>query len=191
MNPFFALGLFDNPWIVIAIVVGSMVANWLSKRRQEKQSEGSEPASPSGKAPGEFDLEETLRRLMGEESPVPAPPPPIPQPVRRELPARTVREKAESRQPVRQTKPPLGLPPLTTAQSGLAVTVVGEQQREAARRFEQLNEQGRHPAVVVGHGRSHASAVGRRVASPWHNRRKARQAFVASLVFAPPKGLEP
>jgi len=175
MNAFFAAGIFDSPWVIVAVVVVSMVANWLSKRRQEKQSEGGEPAPSSPKSNGDFDLEETLRRLMGEEPPAPAPPPPPPIP----------------RHSPRQIKPSVLLPPLPVAQSRPVRMQVSEQQREAARRFEQLNERGRHPATVVTHGRRPPPTGGRRVASPWRSPRKARQAFVASLVFAPPKGLEP
>ncbi len=76
MNPLFAAGLFDNPWIVAVIVIVGALVNWLSKRRQEKSAGpppgGDEPSPSAGKAPGEFNLEEALRRLMGE-----APPPPL------------------------------------------------------------------------------------------------------------------
>jgi len=191
MNVFFAAGLFENPWIVAVIVLGGALVNWLSKRREKKQAdqppEGHEPPPTADKPPGEFNLEETLRRLMGEEPSTPTPPP-IPRALRGEVPPPVPDwEEPELFQPVRQTVPPLR-PPRSVLD---AATAVSEEEAEAARRFEQFNEQGRHPATVVSHGRGHLSHASRRAASRWLDPRSARQAFVASLVFGPPKGLEP
>lgn len=196
VNALFAVGLFDNPWVVAVIVIVGALANWLSKRRQEKQAgqppEGDEPSPSSGKPPGEFSLEETLRRLMGEEPPAPRPaPPPIPGAAQGELPPAPDWEEEEPLQPVSPTVPPMRPPLIAVSQASVTTTAVSEQQEQAARRFEQLNEQGRHPATVVGHGRGHRSRAARRAASLWRDPRSARQAFVASMVFAPPKSLEP
>jgi hypothetical protein len=197
MHPFFAASIFDSPWIIVAIVLVSIISNWLSKRRQAKEAEQQQRESPrppesAGQPAQDFDLEETLRRLMGEEQPPKAPaPPPLPPTMRREVPPEPSWEEREPAQPAWQTPPPIRLPPLPVAQPRFTPTVVGEQQREAARRFEQLNEQGRHPATVVSHGHRSRSPSGSRLASQWRNPRRARQAFVASIVFAPPKGLEP
>jgi len=196
MNALFAAGLFDNPWVVAVIVVVGALVNWLSKRRQEKQAgqpaEGDEPSPSAGKPPGEFSLEETLRRLMGEEPPAPRPaPPPIPGAAQGGLPPVPDWEEEEPFQPVRQSVPPVRPPLIGVSQTSVTTTAVSEQQEEAARRFEQLNEQGRHPATVAGHRRGHRSRAGKRAASLWRDPRSARQAFVASLVFGPPKGSEP
>lgn len=196
MNVLFASGLFDSPWLVAIIVIVGAIYNWLIKRRQEKEAEHpperDQPAPPASKPAGEFNLEEALRRLMGEEPPEPAPaPPPIPRAPRGELPPAPAWEEEEPTQPVRQTVPPLIAPPIAVAQASITTTAASELQKEAARRFEQLNEQGRHPATVVGRGRGTRSRAGKRTASLWRDPRSARQAFVASIVFAPPKGLEP
>jgi hypothetical protein len=187
MNVFFAAGLFDNPWVVALIVIGGALANWLAKRRQEKQAErpveGDEPSPSSGKPPGEFNLEETLRRLMGEEPPAP---PPIPRAAPGEVPPVRDWQEEEPFQPLSQTVPTLRPPLIAVAHASAA----SEQQAEAARRFEQLNEQGRHPATVVGHPHGDRSRAARRTASRWRDPRSVRQAFVASMVFAPPKSLE-
>jgi len=215
MNAFVATGLFDSPWIIVAIVLFTTIYNWLAKRRQnspaDKRTDGSEPPAPSSKPPGEFNLEEALRRLMGEEPPASVPaPPPIPRAAQDELPPvedwpdpeqlqpePTWRKEAEAaeaevRQAAIQTGPPLR-PPLIAVERASATTLeASEQDERDARRFEQLNEQGRHPATVVGGaGRERRSHAGTRADSPWRNRRSVRRAFVASLIFAPPKGLEP
>jgi hypothetical protein len=212
MNLLFAAGLFDQPWLVLVFLIVGVISNWLMKRRQEKeagpQPEGNEPP-PSSKPPGEFNLEETLRRLMGEEPPSrPPSPPPIPRAAQGESPPvqdwpdpeqlqseQTWRKQAEEgeeeiRQPATQAAPPLRPPPLVAAER--TSTMTSEASEQTARRFEQLNEQGRHPATVVGGaGRERRLHAGTRSDSPWRNRRSLRRAFVASLVFAPPKGLEP
>ena len=88
MNPLFASGLFDSPWMVAIIIIVGAISNWVTKRRQEKQAEqppeGDEPAPTASKPTGGLNLEETLRRLMGEE-PAPAPPR-IPRAAQVELP---------------------------------------------------------------------------------------------------------
>jgi len=196
MNPLFASGLFDSPWLVAIFIIVGAIYNWLMKRRQEKEAEhpteGNAPAPPASKPAGEFNLEEALRRLMGEEPPEAAPaPPPIPRAAQGELPPAPAWEEEEPFQSVRQTVPPLQPPPILVAQTSITTTAASEQQKEAARRFEQLNEQGRHPATVVGRGWGSRSRAGKRTASLWRDPRSARQAFVGSIVFAPPKGMEP
>ena len=196
MNPLFASGLFDSPWLVAIIVIVGAISNWLTKRRQEKQAEqphkGDEPAPAASKPPGGLNLEEALRRLMGEEPPEPAPAPPrIPRAAQDEMPPIPAWQEEEPLQPAGQTVPPLRPPPIAVAQAGIAATAASEQQEQAALRFEQLNEQGRHPATVVGHGRGNRSRAGKRAASRWRDPRSARQAFVGAMVFAPPKSLEP
>ena len=200
INALFAAGLFDSPWVVAAIVIGSALANWLSKRRQEKQarhqSEGNELAPSSSKPAGEFNLEETLRRLLGEE-PLPPPVPPlIPRPAQRELsPAQTRSEKELLRpepvqQPANPTTPVLR-PPIVLPQASVRSHAASRQAEQAAQRFEQLNEQGRHPAMVISHTRPRPSRSSPRGTSRWRDARSLRRAFVASLIFAPPKSFEP
>jgi len=62
---------------------------------------------------------------------------------------------------------------------------------QAEQRFEQLTEQVRGPATVVTHTRQRLVRSGARGTSRWRDVRSARRAFVASLVFAPPKSFEP
>ncbi len=185
MNVIFAASLFDSPWMVAALIVGSALVNWLSKRRQEKQagkpSGNDEPPPRSDQPSGEISLEETLRRLMGEDPLAPqTAPPPIPD-----------WEEEAPFQPARETVPALRPPPIAMPHAGITTTAAREHLEQAVRRFEQLNELGRHPATVVRHGRGHRLPGSRRVASRWRDPQSARRAFVASIVFAPPKSLEP
>lgn len=209
MNPLFAAGLFDQPWLVAIIVIVGALANWLAKRRQEKEA-GRQPENQAPPLPnqpqGEFNLEETLRRLLGQEPP-PQPPvlPPIPRTSPPRLPAQPDWQEEEYGRPeqewleevhgsrtgegetTRPTPPPLRSTPTAPARPTATIILPSEEQAQA-RRFEQLNEGGRHPAIVVHAGGGH-SVAGTRTAH-WRNPRSVRQAFVASLVFGAPKGLE-
>jgi hypothetical protein len=195
MTALFAAGLYDNPWVIVAIFIFGALINWLSKRRQEKQAghpvEGDEPSPSSGKPQETFSLEETLRRLMGEEPPAPVPAPPtIPGAADRDLSPVEDWQEEEPFQPTRETVRALRPPPIV-GQPSIITTAASEQLEQAARRFEQLNDQGRHPATVVRHWRRNSSGAARQTASRWRDRRSARQAFIGSIVFGPPKSLEP
>ena len=202
MNTLFAAGLFDSPWVIAAIVIGSALANWLAKRRQEKQArnqpEDESPPPASSAPPGEFNLEETLRRLMGEEPPAPspAPPPLIPRAARRDLPPVQTPTEIKplppewTRQAARPAAPVLR-PPMAVAKGSVPARVTSLEIEQAEKRFEQLTEQVRRPATVVTHKRHRAGRSGAQGTSRWRDLRSVRRAFVASLVFAPPKSFEP
>ncbi len=166
MNLLLANSLFDNPWVVGAVIIIGTIINWLAKRREEQKARqpAGEKEPETETAPAEFDLAETLRRFLGEG----------------ELP---------------QTSPPslpdLGPPPLPATASTNLDAILQQQQDDAARRFEELSDHTRHPVKVVTHEWETRSHAARRNASRWRDPRKARQAFVASLIFAPPKCMEP
>ncbi len=202
MNALFAAGLFDSPWVIAAIVIGGAIANWLAKRRQEKQARnhptGESPPPAASTPPGEFNLEETLRRLMGEEppAPTPAPPPLITRSTRRDLPPVQTATEIKPlppewmQQPARPASPVLR-PPIAVATVSMLAREARLADAQAVQRFEQLNEQGRHPAKVVTHTRQRAGSSSTRGMSRWRDVRSVRRAFVTSLVFAPPKSFEP
>lgn len=214
MNTLVAASLFDSPWIVAVLILVSALANWLAKRRQEKPGgpppEGEEPAPPASTPPGNFNLEEALRRLMGEEPPRPAPAPPIiPHPTRAELPRAQTRSAEKVSQPewkrgqaaeqprttVRQPEKyiaPQSRPPVVGSEPMIRTQTAREPELQAVRRFEQLNELGRHAATVVRHKHGLRPTSSRpQGALRWRDSRNVRQAFVASLIFAPPKSFEP
>jgi hypothetical protein len=215
MNTFFAASLFDNPWVLVVVVLVGALSQWLMKRRLGKpadnQPESDEPLPSPGKpqerSPRELDLQEALRQLLGGEPPPRAPqPPPIPPVMREAQPAEVWSEEEQFRpeqawmdepQENYEAAPPPAIQ--TTAPSrphpalGLAnVTRIesSEPNEEAVRRFEQLNEQGRYPATVINTGRGRRSHASARGVALVRDARTVRQAFVASLVFGPPKAFE-
>lgn len=183
MDLTFAAGLFDSPWVVAAIIIIGAFINWLSQLRQQKQQRDAEkparetPSESPPNPPGEFDLEETLKRWLGEEVPKPTPalPPVIPRsPSVPPLPGQG------------RTAPPVMGPPLIPAMWE-EVPEVSEVQKQAAARLAQATGLVRehHPAVArVRRGR------GGQWSGVWRDRSSVRRAFVSSLVFGPPKGLE-
>lgn len=203
MNAVFAFGLVDNPWVVVIILLVTALSSWLSKRRQAKETLADKPPMPSGKppAPGakprEFDLEEAMRRLLGEDAfPKPQPtPPPIPRPPpapeweeegppvppRRPLPA-----PLPPRVPVLVARP-APVPVAVTRAASLPVVELGDEAEEGAHSVSLAALE--HPAA--SYGQMPRPRQRQWPARPWRDPRNARQAFVASLVFGPPKGFEP
>lgn len=187
-------GLFDGPWMFIAIVLASAVVNWLSKRREEKMSggktpEGAPPPAASSQSPA-ADWEERLRRLLGEEMVPPA----APQPPRPAPPLHRPKPQTSNRPPIirptmRPTAPrrppPVEVVPVVVTASSDQVSGGGVEKTIA--RYEQLD-----PAVmtavrpITSLRKPSGSGLGAKLRDP----HAARQAFVASLVFGPPKGLE-
>lgn len=203
MNTLIAAGLLDSPWIVLVFLAVSAIASWISKRRQEKQlreelGEEQPPVGPETPR-GEINLDEVMRRLMGEKTPTASPaPPPIPNPPRNQprvleipgqKPARSSwvekAKEAKRNRPDSSSPPPVisGKPtPLPGQQNVSSVDL--QKAYENARRFAR-NERQREVSRVA---RSRSSLRGN---DYWRNRENARRAFVASLVFGAPKGLEP
>jgi len=198
MNTLFAASLFDNPWLLALIVIGGAIANWLSKRRQEKQAGGKLPGAappPPNKPSGEVSLEEMLRRLLGGEPQEPPTPPPMPRTTQAQPPPIDTWMEEEARRQDRewsgedteeeiQTVPAARPPRIAGTGSPVARTVVGEPAVQAAVSLTAISEQDHPPVARVEHRRA-----GRRAAF-WRNPNNARRAFVASVVFAPPKGLQ-
>jgi len=190
MTPLLAANLFDNPLVVAAIVIGGMIVNWLAQRKKAQEEEKQQPTTTETPADG-FNMEETLRRLMGEEA---QPPPPVPPFLPRTLPGMRpplVEPAANNTRPEQSwiEDSTVSLPPPVATRPLGASYAIPQTSEQAAARFEQLNEQGRHPAKAQDLRRRHRPRGGARTAH-WHDRQKVRQAFVASLIFAPSKGLE-
>ena len=214
MNSFAAANLFENPLVLLAILLLGALSSWLMKRRQRNEADnrrdGDElPPSPGaqGRSEREPDMQEILRRLLGGEPPPRAPlPPPIP-PVMRDVqpsedwsdeeqfePQRTwLNEPQEADQLARQLAQQTAersRQRTALAQANTTRLEADERHEKSARRFAQLIEQGEHPATVVSTERGRRSRTGARGVSFWRDPRTVRRAFIASLVFAPPKALE-
>jgi hypothetical protein len=198
MNSIVAASLFDSPWVIAAFVIAGAAINWLSQRRQQKQERqkqeqeqrGGTPSAAPPKPAGEFDMEETLRRLLGEESLPPAAPsvprpvpPPIPRPVA--PPPRRFEEGDDETYvqlpPVMAPKPAWVVP---TPRAVAAARQVDAAAREASA------APPAPVAPVINLGLVLRSRARKRTSWNWGSQAGARQAFVASLVFGPPKGLE-
>lgn len=187
MMPLLAASLFDNPLVVVAIVIGGMIVNWLAQRRKAQQDAAEQsPADDEPKAANkpaeEADLNEMLRRLLGgEPTPTSSMPPVLPRAVAATQPPPRLEspwvDDSEETPPV-----------MVAARKGVGSFAVPQTPEQAAERFEQLNEQGRHPAKALDLRRVRPGTGTR--SARWRDRQKVREAFVASLVFAPPKGLE-
>ena len=212
MNFFVAANLFENPWVLLIIVVVGTLSSWLMKRRQSKESDGRpedderSPSTSQGRADRELDIEEVLRRILGGEPPPRAPlPPPIPAVLRDG-------QSSEDRSDEKQFALERGWadedeasPPAATqqveqalearrqhaaqAQASVIRIEASERKEKAARRFEQLNEQGKHPAVAST-AHEHGSRTGAQAVALVRDARTVRHAFIASLVFGPPKAFE-
>lgn len=215
MHTLFAVSLFENPWVLAVIVLFGALSQWLMKRRQahqtDNQPDGGEPllspGQPQEHSPPQMDLQEALRQLLGGEPPPRAPqPPPLPPVMRDAQPAEgwsdeegfqpkqawmdEPRDTYEAaRPPAIQTAPPSRSHPASARASATAIKT-SEHHEEAVRRFEPLNEQGRHPVTVVNTGRARRSREATQAIRLLRDHRTVRQAFVASLVFGPPKAFE-
>jgi hypothetical protein len=206
MQPNLTVGILDNPLVVAAFLIASALIHWLTQRRQQQEKQRREAeGGAAGAPPAESDMEAKLRELFGEEPPLPAPPPvPDSPPLRPETGARSpapLWKEAEAaaqtmppsegaepppREP-RRTPPPQVKPPRVAKASWTNRPL----HQDGATRAQRLNKQAQGPPaqnIDPQHRRQ------RRTGEPatlWRDRESARRAFVASLVFGAPKGLEP
>lgn len=213
MNTLVAASLFDNPWVLVVIVLVGALSNWLMKRRQGNEAahrpDGDEPLPSPRKPEGsqrQPDLQEVLRQLLGGEPPPQAPPPPPIPPVMRDAQPSEVWSDEEplqpeqkwvdepqetyeaARPPAFQTAPPSRPHPALTRASAIPIETSRRHQKPT-RHLAHLNVPRGHAATVVNTGRRRSSEGARAVALV-RDARTVRQAFVASLAFGPPKAFE-
>jgi type IV secretory pathway VirB10-like protein len=204
----------DSFLITLVIVVIAALSNWLQHRAQAQREEPPQrpdvpprpippvrrvaprPVDPESRPPIETTLEREIRRLLGEEPPPPAPAPaPPPPPVFQDTSA-----------PPRLDRGQRPLPPRPIVFQVPSVVVPSQEERSTGfQRAQHLHEDvaerlRRVEALAEKHGKPRRKALTESLNGPaaghsaiWgirHNREAARNAFVASLVFGPPKGLE-
>jgi len=174
---FFFADIFDSPWIVVLIILGTPLINWLTKKREEAKLQQAPEEKKAGTPEERAAMAELLRQLMGE--------PPTKAPVPPPLPAGDEDEAVPTMPTSRRSGPP-ALP----SRGGTTVQAINRERELAKQRVKQLKEEHQHLAGADRYSQGRRATKGKRGASPWRDRKKARQAFVASLIFAPPKGLE-
>lgn len=182
--PTFIAGLFDSPWVVIAILIASGVANWLAQRRAQKEEPDSsnESEPPPAVPPSIASWQERLRKMIEEAEAAPPPQssegaaPPL---VRRPTPPEVVIVPPVITATETYSAPPRRPPPV-------AVVAAPASEYRAPQRA--TKAPGTKPPVSVGTMRRppERSLLQETLRHP----ATARQAFVASLVFGTPKGLE-
>jgi hypothetical protein len=137
------LAELDKFWIFVAIAIGSIIVEWLKKRKQPGETDTSTdtsdlrpPTTPtSSRQPAPLpgatsDWEEELRRLLGGE-PTVARPPPVPAPQPSPPPIRPVVIQAP--RPVLVPTPVSGAPPIVKP---IPPTLAGTAMAEAEKRVE-------------------------------------------------------
>jgi len=177
--PYIFADISDSPWVILMVLLGGPLINWLTKRREEaKEQQQQSESKKSGRAEERAAMAELLRQLMGE--------PPAKAPVPPPLPAWEDEDEDELMVPSNRRTSPPALP----STRGSTVQAINRERELAKQRVKQLREEQPHLAGGDGYSKGRGATKGKHKVSPWRDRKKARQAFVASLIFAPPKGLE-
>lgn len=203
-----AANLFDSPWVILILVLVGALFNWLMKRRRPAGADASPDRLESLPSPGEqghssrqLDWQDALRQLLGGE------PPPLSRASRNEPPSVGGRDE-EPLYPDRRWRdePPETLEGLrqsenhtversrqyiASASVGAAPAETNERQEKAIRHIAPFHPPPRSPARTVSTTSGRHSSVSGQAVHPWREPRIVRRAFIASLVFAPPKGLKP
>lgn len=212
MNSIVAANLFENPLVLVAIVLLAALSNWLMKRRQAgTPASPNENESPPARGQQERpvrqpDWQDILRQLLEGEPPPAVTPPPILHASRDEqtLPAGGDEEQFHSDQ-----MPPDESPesyegfqqPLnqgaelsrqhTVVASAIATRFEADGRHEnTIRRVVTFDGKAKRPGRAMQAAHRRHSSTGGRAARLWRDGQIVRRAFVASLIFAPPKGLE-
>ncbi len=212
MNSIVAASLFDNPWVILVIVFVGAIFNWFMKRRQAgglapPNENASPPALGQQRRPTrQPELQDILRQLLGGEPPPALTPPVIPQAAHKEQPSSAEGDeepfRAERMWPDESQEPDEGLrqSPNQVAERSRRHTVeasafptrleADDRHENAVRRVGPFDGESRHPGRRMRSAHRPFSSAGGRAVRLWRDRQTVRRAFVASLIFAPPKGLE-
>lgn len=212
MNSLGAASLLDNPWVIVVIVIVGVISNWLMKRRQAGglASPTEIEAPPSRRQPERSarqpDLQEVLRQLLGGEPSPKTTPPLIPAIFRDEQIGSGRRDEEEldlarvwpgesldSDATRTQWQHPAAdrWQRQTVAAPAIATHSEAEHRHEHAVHQEvPLDGEAEQSVLTIGAAHRSQGSMEPRAVRPWRDPRLVRRAFVASLVFAQPKGLE-
>lgn len=183
VNLIIAAGLFDSPWTVAIFVLAGALINWLSKRRADQAAENQppEPDSAGAPPPPAPNWEENLRRMFEDKSPEQPGPPVNPPPLLRRAPTQGQTPLPPVIKSVERTDL---VPP--TSDEGRSLEELPE---PAVRRYE-LSSAAHAAQAREASQRLQRSRKTRPISISLRRAHAARQAYAASLVFGPPKGLE-
>ncbi len=208
MNTLAAANPFENPLVLAALAVVWVIANLLIKRRQRSKADSRPDSDDMQTAPDAKerperlpDLQEVLGQLLGGEPSPQAPPPPTRVLRDGESSRRTSEEEQEglwtgetseayeeslpsAQEAAERPRPETGLAQV----SATRIEAIETSEEEA--RFARLVESIEPTPIVANCVRGRVARKAVRATSPWRNSQAARRAFVASLLFAPPKAFE-
>lgn len=212
-----AIPLDNNTLILLVLVAASAISSWVQnwRKRTAEKSRGEHPAPPPRpreSLPEQPSMEEILRRLLGGEPPVetpapPASPPPLAGTRRGELPP-LVGSREDQPEPEMSWREETQLPPSPPRAKPAMESVPRRTSKPPAMPAAKPAAAPMHPSsgssiphlerlgvppphsTVITRGHRRRSSVGDRAIAQVRNPRAVRQAFVASLVFGPPKSLE-
>jgi len=210
MNSIVAANLFENPLVLATIVLLGALSNWLMKRRQAgtpvspNENESPQVRGQQEASARQPDLQDIFRQLLGGEPPPAVRPPPIPRVSRDEqsIPAEVDEEQFHSdqmwpdespgevlRQPRNQSAERSRRH--TVAASSIATRLEADERHEnTVRRVVTFDGKAKSPGRAVQAAHRRHSSTGGRAVRLWRDGQIVRRAFVASLIFAPPKALE-
>lgn len=206
MNPTLAsLPIDTNTLILIVVAIVSGLSGWLEKRRKAAASEKAPgegkppPPAPREASPAPVNMEELLRRMLGEEArpseDAPEPVQTVGQPPREEP---VVVTRAQPPEPVVKRgimvppspQPSMKPPDFTSGRGTLPALGFEKWSEKPILRPGLASAAARSAAAAPSMNRIRRSPEAARAVALVRNPRAARTAFIASLVFGPPKSLE-
>jgi hypothetical protein len=205
-----SLPIDTNTLILIVVAIVSGISTWLEKKRKAaagKSQKELTPAQPSPQepAPEQPDMEEILRRLFGGQPPArpSAPPtslPPLvehgrndPQPMvltREDTEESGWREDADAPYETVPSRVERAVDPSPILPPPPAILHIHKGSEQAVWHPQKLAPPLRRSSMIVNTNRRRRSREGDRAISQFRHPEAARSAFVASLVFGPPKAFE-
>lgn len=172
------LALFDDASSIILTILFFAFLKWMQGGEKKEQAESSEPAPARNREPAvEPDWQEVMRQILGGEPPPPKPAPAQPRPTT-PPPIQSPRESAPLRTPVRPAQPPT-LPASTTGFSKGRGQVAAKPIHAGTTAPVKLK-------IRTARRKRKSASAG----IQWRKPGSARKAFIASVVFDPPKGFE-
>lgn len=207
----------DNFWIIVAIIIGSAIWDWIRKKGQHEET-GSSPGEPGPPRPrppaaaprpvATSDWEEELRRLLAGEPPVAKPPPNRPPPLRPVIvqeskPAPPSRPVMAAPPVARSARPPLAEAKMAEAERAVEIQLPALKEsptvyhrasylhQGVAEHLKRVEEMTEHNVGIIPIVRRQSySAETARTIALIRNPRTARHAVIASMIFGPPRALE-